>query len=101
MSDVVLRGDLPDKLRRDAEMYAGCVSGASQYGDYLAGLSKVGFVDIEVQTEKRITIPHEILSQYLSDGEIQDMHARNVGIFSITVYGKKPSDCCDPAGGCC
>jgi len=30
VSDVVLKGELPEKLRHDAEMYAGCVSGAIQ-----------------------------------------------------------------------
>ena len=27
VSDVVIKGDLPEKIRKDAEMYAGCVSG--------------------------------------------------------------------------
>ena len=33
ISDVVLIGNLPDALRKDAEMYAGCVAGAIQKGD--------------------------------------------------------------------
>ena len=35
ISDVVLIGNLPDKLRNEAEMYAGCVSGAIQKDDYV------------------------------------------------------------------
>ena len=35
MSDVVLKGELPEGLRNDAEMYAGCVSGAIQKEAYL------------------------------------------------------------------
>ena len=35
ISDIVLIGDLPEALRHDAEMYAGCVSGAIQKDDYL------------------------------------------------------------------
>ncbi|HKK10108.1 MAG TPA: arsenite methyltransferase, partial [Bacteroidales bacterium] len=35
VSDVVLQGALPEPLQQDAEMYAGCVSGALQKDDYL------------------------------------------------------------------
>ena len=35
ISDIVLTGDLPNKLKEAAEMYAGCVSGALQKSDYL------------------------------------------------------------------
>ena len=101
VSDVVLRGDLPDALRADAEMYAGCVSGAIQIDDYLNLLAEVGFREITVQKEKRVDLPDDILKQYLSDAEIADMKANDVGIFSITVYGVKPEAACDPASGCC
>jgi len=102
VSDVVLRGDLPDALRHDAEMYAGCVSGAIQIDDYLRLLADVGFVGITVQKEKRVDLPDDILKQYLTDAEIVDMKANDVGIFSITVYGVKPdSAACEPGSGCC
>ena len=35
ISDIVLDGQLPDKLKEAAEMYAGCVSGAVQKNTYL------------------------------------------------------------------
>lgn len=35
ISDIVLRGKLPEGLQQAAEMYAGCVSGAIQKYDYL------------------------------------------------------------------
>lgn len=102
VSDVVLRGQLPDALKHDAEMYAGCVSGAIQISDYLKGLSDAGFVNIKVQKDRRIALPNEILSQYLSENEIAEMNASDVGIFSITVYGEKPEGaCCEPGSACC
>ena len=61
VSDVVLRGELPDALRNDAEMYAGCVSGAIQYSDYLSKLSQAGFTNIEVQSES-LTIQNIVKS---------------------------------------
>ena len=40
ISDIVLVGNLPDALKEDAEMYAGCVSGAIQKQEYLVRLCK-------------------------------------------------------------
>ena len=101
VSDVVLRGELPDALKHDAEMYAGCVAGAIQQDDYLRLLADVGFADVQVQKEKPIEIPVDVLSTYLNESEIVDMKARRDGIVSITVYGKKPVIHCDPNSGCC
>lgn len=54
ISDVVLIGDLPEALRKDAEMYAGCVAGAIQKGDYLELIKTNGFSNITIQKEKRL-----------------------------------------------
>ena len=101
MSDVVLKGELPDGLRNDAEMYAGCVSGAIQMDDYLRLIQDVGFQNITVQKQKRIDLPDDILVNYLSADEIQVMRHENNGILSITVYGEKPAAPCAPGAGCC
>lgn len=90
ISDIVLVGDLPEALRGDAEMYAGCVAGAIQMDDYLDMISKTGFTGITVQKKKPITIPEDVLSKYLSPDEIAEFIKGNTGIFSITVYAEKP-----------
>ena len=104
ISDIVLEGELPNDLKQAAEMYAGCVSGAIQKKDYLAIIEESGFEDIKVQKEKKITIPDEILSQYLSEEAVSTVQ-KDTGIYSITVYGKKPAkddrNCCEPGSGCC
>jgi len=99
ISDVVLMGELPEALRKDAEMYAGCVAGAIQKNDYLALIEGNGFASITLQKEKAIIIPDDILKKYLSPGEITDFKTGATGIFSITVYAEKPTPCCGPA--CC
>lgn len=99
VSDVVLKGDLPNSLKNDAEMYAGCVSGAIQMVDYLNIIHKTGFTEINVQKEKAVNLPDEILSKYLNETEIANYRNGDFGIFSVTVYAQKP--CCDPSGGCC
>lgn len=99
ISDVVLVGELPDRLRKDAEMYAGCVSGAIQRQSYLDLITANGFINVSIQKEKSIHVPDDILSNYLSEKELIEFKAGNTGIFSITVYAEKPELCCGP--DCC
>jgi SAM-dependent methyltransferase len=103
ISDVVLVGALPEGLAKDAEMYAGCVSGAIQKTTYLELIEINGFEKITIQKEKAIVIPEDILKNYLSPSEISSFLQGNTGIFSITVYAEKPltAKVCVPGGGCC
>jgi len=117
ISDIVLVGNLPDALRSDAEMYAGCVAGAIQKEDYLNHIKEAGFDNIILQKEKTISIPEDILGKYLSESEMKDFVSGETGIFSITVYAEKPGTVqkkpkldlselesdpyCEPSSGCC
>jgi SAM-dependent methyltransferase len=103
ISDVVLVGELPDALRKDAEMYAGCVSGAIQKEVYLELIKKNAFENITLQKEKVIEIPDDILRNYLNEAELQSFKSGKTGIFSVTVYAEKPAKpgCCLPGSGCC
>ncbi len=103
ISDIVLAGELPDKIKQAAEMYAGCVAGAIQQNDYLGLIESNGFTDITVQKLKPILVPDDILSNYLSVNEIAEFRQSGTGIHSITVYAVKPIEqkaaCCGP--DCC
>ena len=99
ISDIVLEGALPAGIREAAEMYAGCVSGAIQKQVYLELIRSNGFANIQVQKEKKILVPDDILRQYLSEQELAAFRNGNTGIYSITVYAEKPqakAACCDP-----
>lgn len=100
ISDIVLIGALPVKIQEAAEMYAGCVSGAIQKQAYLELIDINGFTNVMIQKEKLITIPDDILKDYLSVEEINEFRNSDSGIFSITVYAEKAREsCCEP--GCC
>jgi ubiquinone/menaquinone biosynthesis C-methylase UbiE len=102
ISDVVLVGKLPESLREASEMYVGCVSGALQKSEYLDIINRSGFVNCKVQKEKLITLPDDILADYLTVKQIEDYKNSGVGIYSITVYAEKPKVTkCKPGGGCC
>ena len=89
VSDIVLKGELPDELKKSAEMYAGCVSGAIQQADYLEIINNAGFKNVEIKKTKVIELPDDILKNYLTDEEMNVFKENKVGIFSITVVGYK------------
>jgi SAM-dependent methyltransferase len=89
VSDVVIKGFLPDKLRQDAEMYVGCVSGAIELDDYIGIIKHTGFQNINIHKQKEISLPDELLTKYLTCDELQLFRNGKVGIYSITVSGYK------------
>jgi len=89
ISDVVIKGKLPQKLQESAEMYAGCVAGALQQDDYLEIINQTGFTEVEIKKSKQIDLPDEVLREFLSSKEITDFRKSGTGIFSITVTGYK------------
>lgn len=99
ISDIVLTGDLPEKIKNAAEMYAGCVASAIQKEDYLQIIKDAGFNNLTIQTEKPIIVPDDILKNYLNDEEMEIYKSKDNIIFSISVYGEKPATCCAP--DCC
>lgn len=89
ISDIVINGELTEGLKQSAELYAGCISGALEQKDYLKIISDAGFRDIEIKKIKKIELPEDFLSLYLSDNGIKDYRENLKGIFSITVVGTK------------
>jgi ubiquinone/menaquinone biosynthesis C-methylase UbiE len=88
ISDIVIEGDLPDALKQDAEMYAGCVSGAIQLSDYLAIVEEAGFKNLVIQKKTAVNIPNEIVSKYLNGNELETFN-KEQGIYSITLFAEK------------
>jgi arsenite methyltransferase len=89
VSDVVIKGELPETLRQDAEMYAGCVSGAIDIDLYLAIIEQSGFTNVTIHKQKEVAIPRNILLNYMSLAEVETFEKGHTGIYSITVAGYK------------
>ncbi len=77
ISDVVTKGKLPEKIRKDVEMYVGCVSGAIEKDEYLRIIANQGFKKITVHKESEIEISGDLLKESGSK------------VLSITVSGCK------------
>jgi arsenite methyltransferase len=101
ISDIVVTGELPEKIKSAAEMYAGCVAGAIDKEEYLDYIKQTGFENITLQKQKLIIIPDDILKNYLTEEEITNYKNQKSAIESITVYAEKPLIACTPGGNCC
>lgn len=90
VSDIVLEGKLPDRMRSAAEFHVGCVAGALQRREYLDIVRRTGFTAIETPKEREIRIPDEDLRPHLSDDELKAFRASGTRIVSLTVKARKP-----------
>ena len=104
VSDIVTSGNLPDKIRSAAEMYAGCIGGALIKEDYIKIMEEAGFENIRIQKERKIDVPDDILLKYLKESDLEQFKSSGTNIMTINVYAEKPSNeskepCCNP--GCC
>lgn len=94
VSDVVVEGDLPEAVRRDMEMYVGCVSGALETHEYEEKLAKAGFTDIGLEPTRRYQFS-QLEGAWAPKG-VQAMtedekRALDGKIFSAFVRAKKPA----------
>jgi SAM-dependent methyltransferase len=102
VSDVVVRGEVPEQVRRSMEMWVGCIAGALQDHDYVAKLAKAGFDEIEIEPTRVYSI--DDARQFLT-GEGIDVAAiapqvqnKFMSAF-IRAVKPAPKECCGPA--CC
>jgi arsenite methyltransferase len=49
VSDIVVRGELPDEVRRSLELWSGCIAGALDEDEYRRLLREAGFIAVEVE----------------------------------------------------
>jgi len=49
VSDIVSTGPVPESVRRDAELWAGCLAGSLEEGEYRRLLQEVGFEEIDIK----------------------------------------------------
>jgi SAM-dependent methyltransferase len=103
VSDVVTRGDVPDEIRRDILLWAGCIAGALAENDYRMRLASVGFEAIGIEPTRVYNI--EDAREFLTSKDIDvDAIAPQVeGKFmSAFVRAKKPGVAADAkAAACC
>jgi arsenite methyltransferase len=102
VSDVVVRGEVPEQIRRSMELWVGCIAGALHDHEYVGKLAKAGFDEIDIEPTRVYSI--EDARQFLT-GEGIDVDALGPQVknkfMSAFIRASKPSlkECCGPA--CC
>jgi arsenite methyltransferase len=108
VSDVVVRGPVPAEIRKNVELWIGCIAGAMDESEYRAKLTAAGFEAIEIEPTRMYKI--EDARQFLA-GKGLDVEAiaPQVGdkFASAFIRARKPvltkgiaeSACCAPS--CC
>jgi SAM-dependent methyltransferase len=52
VSDIVVRGQMPETIRRNVELWIGCVAGALEESEYKAGLEAAGFEEVTLEATR-------------------------------------------------
>ncbi|HEX6725701.1 MAG TPA: arsenite methyltransferase [Nitrospira sp.] len=55
VSDIVVRGEMPQEIQRNIELWAGCVAGALEEQEYIAKLKRAGFERVSIESTRVYT----------------------------------------------
>jgi SAM-dependent methyltransferase len=102
VSDVVVRGDVPAELRRNMELWIGCVAGALEEDDYRGKLQRAGFkqVDLEPTRIYRAADAKAFLETAGVDAAFADqVDGRFMSAFVRATKPQPETSCCGPT--CC
>jgi SAM-dependent methyltransferase len=81
VADIVATAPIPEDLRNDLELHAGCVSGAAQVEELRAMLEEAGFVDVRIGPIDEST---EIIRNVAPGGNVEDF------VISARIEATKP-----------
>jgi SAM-dependent methyltransferase len=101
VSDVVVRGEVPDAIRKSMLLWVGCIAGALEESDYRTKLRDAGFESVDLEPTRTYDI--EDARVFLTEAGIavDEIAPQVEGKFLSTfIRAKKPAaPCCAP--GCC
>jgi len=101
VSDVVVRGTVPDSVRESMLLWVGCIAGALEEQEYRAKLTAAGFGDVSIEPTRVYNI--EDARHFLSeagidvDAIVPEVEGKFASAFIRGVKAK--TECCAP--GCC
>jgi SAM-dependent methyltransferase len=100
VSDVVVRGEVPEEVRKNVELWIGCIAGAMRDDEYTIKLRDAGFQDISIEPT-RVYSAEDALEFLTAQGlDVEAIAPQVDGKFmSAFVRATKPAACCGPT--CC
>ena len=102
VSDVVVRGDVDERVRSSMLLWVGCIAGALEEREYTAKLAKAGFADISIEPTREYSI--EDARTFLVEAGIDaDAIAAQIDgkFMSAFIRATKSIGSAKPAGACC
>jgi len=100
VSDVVIRGEMPEEVRKSVLLWVGCVAGALSEHDYLNKLSAAGFTSVEIEPTRIYRIEDARAFLAAAGIDVDAVAQQADGKFmSAFIRATKPGGCCAP--GCC
>jgi arsenite methyltransferase len=102
ISDVVVRGEVPQEIRKSMELWVGCVAGALSDTEYQQKLIAAGFESVEIETTRVYNIDdaREFLSAAGIDADSVAPKVQDKFI-SAFVRAQKPAQKPATANACC
>ena len=101
VSDVIVRGEVPDEVRRNMLLWVGCIAGALEESDYRAKLAKACFTDVDIEPTRVYNI--EDARQFLTESgvNVDEIAPQVEGKFASAFIRatKSRENCCEPS--CC
>jgi SAM-dependent methyltransferase len=103
VSDVVVRGEVPDEIRKSVLLWVGCIAGALSDQEYANKLTAAGFEEVEIEPTRIYSVEdaRAVLSNQGIDVDAiaPQVEGKFISAFVRAVKPKQGQSCCSPA--CC
>jgi SAM-dependent methyltransferase len=103
VSDIVIRGRIPEKIRHSVELWAGCVAGALEESTYRAKLKEAGFEQVSIEPTRIYSA--EDAKEFLKGPDLgvetvgTEIDGKFISGFIRAVKPTQTNSCCAPS--CC
>jgi arsenite methyltransferase len=102
VSDVVVRGSVPEEVRKSMLLWVGCIAGALEENEYIAKLNAAGFQDVSIEPTRVYNV--EDARQFLTEAGVDVdtiaplVHEKFLSAF-VRAAKSQERNCCGPS--CC
>ena len=100
VSDVVVRGDTPEQVRRNMELWVGCVAGALEDEEYRRLLAEAGFEQIGIEVT-RVYAAADAAAFLEGSGLDAEQFAREIDGKFVSAFVRATKPAAAEAAGCC
>jgi SAM-dependent methyltransferase len=101
VSDVVVRGEVPEEVRKSMLLWVGCVAGALEEQEYVGKLAAAGFTGISIEPTRVYSVEDSRSFLVEAGIDVDAMASQIDGKFMSGFIRATKAGAAKPAGGCC